>query len=314
MDQLFEFARITIPYLSFVYFPAAALLLWIMVKGGSVLRAGAVFLFIALTLIAYGRFIEPRLLFTPEHDIRLKGCFPEAGVMRIAVFSDLHLSPYRYAMPVERIATRVNAAKPDFVLIAGDYVSYLPVDKFDEAFAALGDMGAPVYAVLGNHDHGLPGPDVAVPLRDSLERLGVSMIDDRAVDIAGEDFNIELVGLSDLWKGGQNISLLNRPSQKPRLVLTHNPETIGVIAADRQPDLLIAGHTHGGQVNLPILTCQIEFACSVARYGYRETEDGAVFVTSGTGQSMLPVRFRAPPRIDVLNLHYRACAETGNSF
>ncbi len=309
MQQLFEFARIAIPYLSFIYFPAAVLLLWMIVKSRRrLLRVGAASIFTALTLIAYGRFVEPRLLVTAEHDIVLKACFAEAGAMRLAVFSDLHISPYRYAVPLDRVVNQVNAAKPDVVLIAGDFVSYLPPEKFDETFAALGDIEAPVYAVLGNHDLGLPGPDVAAPLRDSLERSGVAMMDNRAADLSGAGFDVELVGLSDLWARNQRLDLLNRPAAKPRLVLTHNPETMAIIPVETRPDLLIAGHTHGGQVNLPFLTYGITFACRIARYGYREAEHGAVFVTSGTGQSMLPVRFRVPPRIDILNIKHRKCA------
>lgn len=307
MHQLFEFARIVIPYLSILYFPAAILLLWMMMKRRGVLRLGAACVFAALTLIAYGRFIEPRLLVTEEHEIVLKRCFPNAGAVRLAVFSDLHLSPYRYAVPVERIVSSVNAANPDLVLIPGDFVSYLPPEKFDETFAALGDIEAPVYAVLGNHDLGLPGPDIAAPLRDSLERLGVSMMDDRAVGISGDGFDIELVGVSDLWAQNQKLELFSEPAPKARLALTHNPETMEVIPVSQRPDLLIAGHTHGGQINLPFLTCGVTFACRVARYGYREMEGGAVFVTSGTGQSMLPMRFRVPPRIDILNVEYEAC-------
>ncbi len=307
MHTIFELARISIPYLSFLYFPAAILLLWMMVKTRGALRFGAASIFTALTLIAYGRFIEPRLLVTAEHDIALKGCFSKAGAVRIAVFSDLHISPYRYAAPVDRIAAEVNAANPDLVFIAGDFVSYVPPEEFDETFSALAGIEAPVYAVLGNHDHGLPGPDVAAPLRDSLQRLGVSMMDDSVGGISGAGFDIELVGISDLWARKQKLDLLNAAAVKPRLLLTHNPETMDVIPIAHRPDLLIAGHTHGGQVNLPVLTCGITFACRVARYGYREFEGGDVFVTSGTGQSMLPVRFRVPPRIDILNIRYAEC-------
>lgn len=309
-----EFIRLAIFYGSHIYFPAAIFLLWLTVRARRFLRVGAATVFIAITLIAYGRFIEPRLLFTVGHDIALKGCFAEAGAMRVAVFSDTHIGPFRYSVPIERIVRRVNAARPDFVLIAGDFVSYLPAKRFDGAFAAFGDIEAPVYAVLGNHDLGLPGPDVAAPLRESLDRIGVAMMDNHAVDISGDGFDIELVGMSDLWARGQKIELFDAPPTKPRLALAHNPETMNIISMKHRPDLLIAGHTHGGQIYLPFLTCHLTFACRVVRYGVRELEDGAVFVTSGTGQSMLPMRFAVPPRIDILNISYESCAETGSPF
>ncbi|MAW81879.1 MAG: hypothetical protein CMI63_16715 [Parvularcula sp.] len=306
-NNLFEFARVALPYLGFLYFPASVLLLWAILKTHGAWRLSAAGAFICLTLMAYGRFIEPKLLVAAEHDIALRGCFPEAGAMRIAVFSDLHVSPYRYAVSVERIARRVNAKAPDIVFIAGDYVSYLPPDRFDETFAPLRAIKAPVYTVLGNHDLGLPGPDVAAPLRESLEKLGISVMDDRSADISGETFDVELVGLSDLWARHQNLALFDTPSSKPRLALTHNPESIDEISPENRPELLIAGHTHGGQVNLPVLTCRMTFACRIARYGYGKVDGGAVFVTSGTGQSMLPIRFAVPPRIDILNIEYADC-------
>jgi predicted MPP superfamily phosphohydrolase len=111
-----------------------------------------------------------------------------------------------------------------------------------------------------------------------------------------------------LWAQGQDRTLLEHRGGVPRLVLTHNPATIQELRSREAVDLLIAGHTHGGQINIPIITCALmRDACRVTRYGFAEMERGLVFVTSGTGMVGLPMRFNAAPRIDVINLSWRAC-------
>lgn len=302
-----EIVKVAINYASYLYFLAAPLAVWGAVKSKGFARYAAALVFAGLTCLAYARFVEPRMLVAAETDIELAGCFPEAGAARLAVFSDTHIGPFRYSIPIARLAERVKAAAPDAVLIAGDFVSYLPEKDFDEAFAPLGKVGAPVYAVLGNHDLGLPGPDVAAPLAASLTRIGVTMIDDESVELEGEGYVFELVGVSDLWAENQKLSLFDTPAAGPRLALTHNPETMLEIAPAKRPDLLVAGHTHGGQIYLPLITCPFTGMCAVGRRGLRDVENGAVFITTGTGQSMLPMRFLVPPRIDVLNLSWRAC-------
>ena len=282
--------------------------------GHSIRRIGlhmlALLFLLGPLVLAYARFIEPRILTLKETGIALAGCFAESGAARIAAFSDIHVSPYRYFISPERIAKRVNAARPDLVFIAGDFVSHLPPAEFDAAFAPFAEIEAPVYAVLGNHDLGLPGPDVRAPLGASLTGLGVEMMDDRAVDLSTDKFDFELVGMSDLWAKGQKIELFDAALEKPRLALTHNPETMEVIEVLNRPDLMIAGHTHGGQIYIPFITCRYTFACRIVREGYREWDGGAVFVTPGTGQSMAPLRFAVPPRIDVLNVTWRQCDGT----
>ena len=96
----------------------------------------------------------------------------------------------------------------------------------------------------------------------------------------------------------------------PRIVLTPNPATILALRPREAVDILIAGHTHGGQINIPGLNCMImKSMCRVTLYGFSEEERGLVFVTSGTGMVGLPMRFNRAPRIDVIDLSWRACAQ-----
>jgi hypothetical protein len=303
-----EYLKLAIYWASYLYFPAAVLLLWLIVKRRGRLRMMSGLVLVPLTLLAYARFVEPRILITREHDIALARCMAEAGSMRLAVFSDTHQGVFGNAMPLARIARAVNATAPDFVLIAGDFTYWLKPARFADSFAALGDITAPVYAVMGNHDVGLPGNDVSAPLRQSLDGLGVVTLDNSIAALEANGAAVEIAGLSDLWAEDQDYALLEERGGRPRLVLTHNPETIRQLAPPQSVDLMVSGHTHGGQINLPVITCAfLPRMCRLTLAGYKDTERGPVFVTTGTGMVALPMRFNAPPAIDVLNLSYKAC-------
>ena len=184
---------------------------------------------------------------------------------------------------------------------------FLHPDMFEKKFATFADIDVPVFAVLGNHDLGLPGPDLSAPLNERLSALGVRMIDNQALKLSTGRFDIELIGLSDEWERRQDLALLEAPPRAPRLVLTHHPETVFLLRESMRADVLIGGHTHGGQIQLPLITCWVTGICGDHAYGLRDENGVLVFTTSGTGMVGLPMRFRVPPRIDVLNIRYNAC-------
>ena len=303
-----EIIKLAIFYAGYLYFPAAFFLAFLIARRKMATKIIAAFALLILSTLAYARFIEPRMLLTVEHEAALDRCIPEAGSARLAVFSDTHEGLFKNAAPIDRIIARVNAANPDAVFIAGDFVYFLDPAHHEETFAALAAAKAPVFAVLGNHDVGLPGPDVGAPLGEALSRLGVVMLDDAITTATMNGAEIEIVGLSELWAKNQNRALLEARGDRPRLVLTHNPSTILELKPREAVDLLLAGHTHGGQINIPVLNCiLLKPMCRVTLYGFSQEERGLVFVTSGTGMVGLPMRFNRAPRIDVINLSWRAC-------
>ncbi len=306
------FLPLAVYWASYLYFPAAAALVFFIARRRGVWRWAAVLALAPLTLLAYARFVEPRILLTRAHEIELARCMAAEGSARIAVFSDMHIGVFGNAMPARRIARAVNAADPDIVLIAGDFTYWLAPETFAGAFAALSEIEAPAFAVTGNHDVGLPGPDVGAPLSDALGGLGLTVLDDALAEIEVGGRKIEIAGLSDLWAEHQKLTLLEKRKDWPRLVLTHNPATIRTLLPRQSVDLMVAGHTHGGQINLPVITCAFfPSMCRLTLGGLAETERGPVFVTTGTGMVILPMRFNAVPKIDVLNLRWSACPARG---
>ncbi|MBI1365616.1 MAG: hypothetical protein GC153_06615 [Alphaproteobacteria bacterium] len=310
----FEYLQLFVFYASWLYFPAAFILIRMIARRPRRKKIIAGLILAPMTAIAYARFVEPRLLLTVDHDIELKRCFPAAGSFTIALFSDMHIGLYPNAVSIERIAARLRKIAPDAAMIAGDFDYFLAPERFARTYAPLGRVGAPVYAVLGNHDVGMSGPNVGAQLTAALEKDGVRMIDNKRADITLNGAAVDLVGLSELWLDNEDKSLVADASPVPRIVLAHHPEAIyGLPPGPGRPDLLVAGHTHGGQVWLPGLTCHIaKLACLVTRYGEKDVGATRVFVTSGTGMVDLPLRFLAAPRIDVLRVSFRACGASQN--
>lgn len=304
----FEYIKLAIFYGSFLCFPALAYALYTIRSASGVGVIVRLVFVVGAIVFAYARFVEPRILLTRYHDVTLERCFAKAGAMRFAVFSDTHNGLFKNAMPLDRIAKAVAAAKPDAVLIPGDFTYYLHPARIQETFQALSTLETPLLAVMGNHDIGYPGPDLSGPLTANLEIIGVEIIDNQSLTLVKGGERVEILGLSDLWGNRQRLDLLLNAAPHPRIVLTHNPATMDVVPYKGVLDLMIAGHTHGGQIYLPYVTCTLfSFACRIERYGFADHRRGLVFVTSGTGMVDLPLRFAVPPRIDVLTVRYTKC-------
>ncbi len=300
--------KLAIFYASYAAPLAVAAAIFVAATRQGAWRIGALAVAVGAALFSYSRFVEPRLLVVKEHDIALKRCVSEGGAMRLVVFADTHLGLFPHAMPISRIVARVNELAGDAVLIPGDFTYYPNVEDLQALFTQLADVEAPVYAVLGNHDVGIPGPNYTTPLWASLKSAGVINIENSAARQTINGRAIEFAGLSDLWEERQDWRVFDMPSPVPRIGVVHIPETINFFKDETTVDLLIAGHTHGGQVNLYGLTCLLKpMACRVAREGFEQTPQADVFITTGTGMVGLPIRFNIPPRIDVLNITYRAC-------
>ena len=158
-----------------------------------------------------------------------------------------------------------------------------------------------VVAVLGNHDGWFDHDRV----RQALETIGIRVVEDTAIHLDTPAGLLWVAGISDLWTGRRDLSAALAAvadGSTPVLLLTHNPDIFPSLP--RNVPLLLAAHTHGGQVNLPIIGRPIEPSHFGQRYavGHVFENDHHMFVTSGIGTSILPVRFRVPPEIVVLTI------------
>jgi uncharacterized protein len=220
-----------------------------------------------------------------------------APPIRVALVADTHLQgPDMPPRRIARIAALVAAQKPDMILLAGDFVGSRKLGtrayEDTEIAAALRTFQAPLgtYAVLGNHDHWRDGPS----MRRALAAVGIPVLDNRAIRVGP----ITLAGAGDDHTGNADTAALAREAARasgPILLFAHSPDVV-----PRLPErygLVLAGHTHCGQIVLPLIGA----VASASRYGERYRcgvvrERGRITViASGLGASVLPLRYGAPP-------------------
>jgi len=260
-----------------------------------------------LGLGLWGFVVEPASLVTREYDLSLPRWSADLAGMRVAVLTDLHVgSPFNGIDKLEKIVALTNSLEPDLIVIPGDLVIHgVPGGTFVEPEAitkVLGGLKAPlgVWACLGNHDWWLDGRRVIAALEK--ERIGV--LEDRAVQIRRGGAHFWLVGISDFWEGRHDFrkALAQVGDEAPVLMFTHNPDVFPDIPG--RFSLLIAGHTHGGQVSIPLLGPPVVPSEFGQRYARGHVVEGGrhLFVSSGIGTSILPVRLGVPPEITVLKL------------
>ncbi len=259
--------------------------------------SGAAALSIVCALLCYARFVEPNEL------VVRRTVIPAPLDLNIALVADVHVGIYTRPDKLAQMVRKLNALHVDLVLFAGDF-TYDPPKNLAAALAPLRRLDKPMYAVLGNHDVELPGPPLAHKIKTALAGSPVHFIEHKVIDFRG----FRLAGLHDWWSGRTNTRFLQAlPHDKPLLVLMHQPHSMRAL---RGVDfaLAMAGHTHGGQVNIPWLTDEVFLLTRDERYvnGYYVTSTGKLFVTPGIGITGMPLRFDCPPTIDVLELRRNA--------
>jgi uncharacterized protein len=269
------------------------------VPGAAVLCA-ALGLGVAGWLNARRLVVRRRTLQLPSWPERLSG-------LRIAVVSDLHAGrPHVRERHLSRVVARVNEAAPDLVVLLGDYVDAVipgvePLEP-ERVSAALGDLRARigVVAVLGNHDWESDGARVAGALRS----VGIRVLEDEAVGFDAGGRALWVAGLGDLRERGvaPERALARVPEGEPLLLLSHDPDPFAHLSG--RPALVLAGHTHGGQINLPWFRRLVIPSRFGTRYasGHVVENDRHLYVSRGVGTSGLPLRFRAAPGVDLLEL------------
>jgi len=269
------------------------------------------FLIVACALGAlalYGFWFEPSSIRVVEHDIAgADGRAIFAQPLRIAVIGDLHAgAPYIDEAKVDRIVALTNDARPDLILLAGDYVIQGVVGgehmAIETVAGKLRSLKAPlgVFAVLGNHDRW----EDAAHIEKALTAVGIPVLENRSLEIARDEDSLRLVGLSDSFTTIPNLTnaFAGVPEAERALCFTHSPDIFLTLPATCA--LTVAAHTHGGQVWLPWLGRPIVPSRFGQRYaaGLVHENGKALFVSTGIGTSIIPIRFGVVPEISLLNV------------
>lgn len=231
-----------------------------------------------------------------------------AAPVRVMLLSDLHYGNWSTDRArLERVVAQVAAARPDLVLIAGDLLAGYgrndAAGRAQEVAAALGRLAPPLgtFVVFGNHD-----AEVGDVLRDALAKAGIHATENVAVRAGPLGLGLSgdtAAGTARLGPVFVGLDRLARRAPLARVYLTHAPSLVQFLPADHA--LLLAGHTHCGQIVLPIVGPLINvsrvdgnrYRCGMIRDGGR-----IVVVSAGIGTSNVPLRFGAPPDMWLLTL------------
>ena len=261
----------------------------------------SIFAFFMSSLLIYARFIEPHMIRINHVQYILAKEKPLPKPVRVALIADLHIGLFSgHERQLKQIVQKINQQQPDFVVVAGDW-TYEPENKLAEELAVLKQIEAPVYSVNGNHDEQYPGPPIQQLLKDALEVNNVMDIEGKIVEFDG----FRLIGVGDLWAGKADMRYMPElPQDKPWLILSHNPDTVDMVPDLPTRPLMLSGHTHGGQVELPWLTSYVMKKVSILGHkrGLYHHDNADVFVSVGTGMVGVPFRFCVPPTIDIIEL------------
>lgn len=229
------------------------------------------------------RFIEPTALRVRELSLaREGGC-------RFVHFTDFHhKGDVEYAA---HLVDKINGLAPDFVCFTGDLVEESRYAA--EALSFIGQIKAPVYGAPGNHDYS-SGADYGEYEKVFSATGGAWLVDSTAVV---PDHDLEIVGM-----GKRGIHALKSPQATRRMLLLHYPELSNRLPPPKF-DLILAGHSHGGQVRLPLYGA-LFLPWGVGRYdlGYFESPGGPLHVNPGIGTYRYPVRFNCPPEVTLITM------------
>jgi predicted MPP superfamily phosphohydrolase len=255
---------------------------------------------------AYPTLIEPRWLDLTHRQAKLSGL---RSPVRILHMSDLHSSFFVPMSMIEHAVTVGLSAKPDLICVTGDFITSGADFLSKEYIAALKRLStaAPTYAVLGNHDGGpwteaLDGRSDHKDVDRLLEESGIELLHNRSKIIAVRDSTLSLVGTGDLWNQELDAhQAFSEVGPDPVVLLSHNPDGKDFVA-NYPWQLMLSGHTHGGQVIIPFVGPHYA-PVQDKRYvdGLRPWGTRQIQVSRGVG-NVLGVRFGCRPEITLLEL------------
>jgi predicted MPP superfamily phosphohydrolase len=261
--------------------------------------------------VGYARHIEPTWLEVNRFTMPVRGLAAGFHGLKIAHLTDFHYGRHIPAGYIEKALERTQDEQPDVIALTGDFIDRGPkyIEKAARLFRHLkARLG--VFAVLGNHDfsvHNARGvrrhPNLDRSIADALGAEGVSVLRNQAVRIGRANAGLVIAGIDDLWSRecDPHTALCDQCPDTPRIVLAHNPQSVERFGYHRA-DLVLSGHTHGGQIDLPVLG-RVLLGRKAKRWaaGLYPHNGGHVYVNKGVGFGWR-FRFGVRPEVAIFTL------------
>jgi uncharacterized protein len=258
----------------------------------------------------YMRFLEPHWFDVSERTVPI-GARPGALPLRVLHLSDLHASEVISLGQIRAAVELGLKGEPDLICVTGDFITgkYDRWKEYEGVLARL-STAAPTFACLGNHDGGSwssrsRGYPDARHVRSLLEGSGIQLLENRSMRIQARGWELNVAGVGDLWSRGLNPSGAFSGTRKEEgvvtFVLSHNPDSKDLLKPFPW-DLLLCGHTHGGQLIVPLVGAPFA-PVRDKRFikGLHEWEGRWIHITKGVG-NLHGVRLNCRPEVSLLNL------------
>ena len=255
---------------------------------------------VSLTHVARAALTEPHMLSIEHERIHLSRLPKVFDGFRVVQLSDVHHGPFSTPEQIERAVETANRLQPDIIALTGDYISK------ERQYAApcaemLGRLKAKhgVYAVLGNHDHWVDAPLIT----DLFRAEGITVLINEGMRFEKDGEAFWLAGVDDTMVGLEDISLALAGAREDemKLLLAHNPIVLRR-ATRASIDLVLSGHTHGGQVAIRGERGEVRGARKRLLKGLGRLGNTQIYVNRGLGTVVLPIRYGCPPEISLLEL------------
>lgn len=252
-----------------------------------------------LILIFWSVFIEPNMLAINSLNLKSK----DLNGLKIIFVGDFHVKKNQRKNLV-RVVNKINEQNPDLILTTGDFVNghnekdSMPIEEISQELSKLKSKYG-IYSVLGNHDWWQDGEKI----KFFLEKNGIVVLEDESRTIKIKNQNLCIIGVEDITTRTVDIEKAFKNVSSPSILLTHSPDTFPLITKNKKTDLVLAGHTHGGQVAIPFIGALVVPSDYGRKYaqGLIRENNKTMFVTKGIGTSILPIRFNCIPEIVVIN-------------
>ncbi|MAS36414.1 MAG: serine/threonine protein phosphatase [Anaerolineaceae bacterium] len=258
---------------------------------------------IAASALAYAHLIEPKRLVVRHVAVRLPNLPPAFYGYRIVHVSDLHMGSWMTRPQLHRAVKWINILRPDLIAITGDFIDRIAGEASEDLIEPLSQLQPrdATVAVMGNHDyyHGVNG------VRRVLRATGMIDVSNRVHTVRRGEASLHLTGVDDVAQGHDCLDAVldQLPDDGTAILLVHEPDFAHLSAPTGRFALQLSGHTHGGQVRLPIIGTPVlpsyglHFVSGLNRAG-----DMQVYVNAGIGMIPPFVRFGVRPEITVLTL------------
>ena len=251
----------------------------------------------------WGVFVEPRQIRVEKFSLKIKNLPPSFKNLKILHLSDFHSK--KFGQKEKKVLEILNQLNPDFIFITGDIVDWTTRDfegsqKFWKELSK--NYESRIFGVYGNHDHRNKNfRDLNIFLKES--KIEILNNESRKIE-RGKDY-IYLIGVADPHLGYDDIekAMKGIEGNAPKILLAHSPEIFRKIN-EKDIDLVLVGHTHGGQINIPIFADLILPLKYDKKYksGLFKENSIYLYVNRGTGETILPIRINAFPEVTLIEL------------